>query len=69
MLLTGDGRTVKIGDFGLSRMCPDSRRRSSVTARSGREAGPHGGDVAGPELTRGTGTYRYMAPEIFRGEA
>ncbi|EKX37075.1 hypothetical protein GUITHDRAFT_45897, partial [Guillardia theta CCMP2712] len=35
MLLTGDGRTVKIGDFGL---------------------------------TGTTGTYRYMAPEIFRGE-
>ncbi|EKX50808.1 hypothetical protein GUITHDRAFT_52407, partial [Guillardia theta CCMP2712] len=44
MLLTGDGRTVKIGDFGLSRMCP------SVN------------------LTGATGTYRYMAPEIFRGE-
>ncbi|EKX38099.1 hypothetical protein GUITHDRAFT_58248, partial [Guillardia theta CCMP2712] len=48
MLLTGDGRTVKIGDFGLSRMCPHA---SSY------------------DLTGTTGTYRYMAPEIFREEA
>ncbi|EKX48030.1 hypothetical protein GUITHDRAFT_69012, partial [Guillardia theta CCMP2712] len=47
MLLTGDGRTVKIGDFGLSRMFECSSRL---------------------ELTGTTGTYRYMAPEIFRGE-
>ncbi|EKX37077.1 hypothetical protein GUITHDRAFT_49320, partial [Guillardia theta CCMP2712] len=44
MLLTEDGRTVKIGDFGVSRRCPHSLRNGAV------------------------GTYRYMAPEIFRGE-
>ncbi|EKX37071.1 hypothetical protein GUITHDRAFT_40459, partial [Guillardia theta CCMP2712] len=55
MLLTGDGRTVKIGDFGLSRMCRGSGGFLSDES------------IMSTELTGTTGTYRYMAPEIFLG--
>ncbi|EKX38959.1 hypothetical protein GUITHDRAFT_44310, partial [Guillardia theta CCMP2712] len=45
MLLSADGRSIKVGDFGVSRREP------------------------GYNLTGTTGTFRYMAPEIYRGEA
>eukprot|EP00960_Hanusia_phi_P024858 731704-Hanusia_phi.AAC.1 len=63
MLLTGDARTVKIGDFGLSRKCPHASPDGASTD------GPGGEDAHSAELTGTAGTYRYMAPEIFRGEA
>ncbi|EKX37064.1 hypothetical protein GUITHDRAFT_116789 [Guillardia theta CCMP2712] len=70
MLLTGDGRTVKIGDFGLSRMCPLSPGKAPLTPGGGRGSGGFLSDESfmSTELTGTTGTYRYMAPEIFRGE-
>ncbi|EKX54828.1 hypothetical protein GUITHDRAFT_53290, partial [Guillardia theta CCMP2712] len=48
MLLTANGKTLKVGDFGLS------RNMISLNAHH--------------ELTGVKGTFRYMAPEIFRGE-
>ncbi|EKX30953.1 hypothetical protein GUITHDRAFT_122841 [Guillardia theta CCMP2712] len=71
MLLTGDGRTVKIGDFGLSRRCPHAAAasgNSSPPRPGGSPQGDAGGIEISLDLTATTGTYRYMAPEIFRGE-
>ena len=66
MLLTGDGRTVKIGDFGLSRMCPLSPGKAPLTPGGGRGSGGFLSDESfmSLELTGTTGTYRYMVPEI-----
>ncbi|EKX38960.1 hypothetical protein GUITHDRAFT_50121, partial [Guillardia theta CCMP2712] len=49
MLLSADGRSIKVGDFG-------------------QDQHPAGSEP-GYNLTGTTGTFRYMAPEIYRGEA
>eukprot|EP00960_Hanusia_phi_P024214 713508-Hanusia_phi.AAC.1 len=67
MLLTGDGRTVKIGDFGISRLCPS---HGGIHGKCvGETSNSFSGFVDDCEMTARAGTFRYMAPEIFRGEA
>jgi serine/threonine protein kinase len=53
-----DSGTIKVADFGLSKsLLPVDKH-----------AGQHGVDHATYKLTGETGSYRYMAPEVFRHE-
>eukprot|EP00960_Hanusia_phi_P036939 752605-Hanusia_phi.AAC.2 len=65
MLLTEDYKSIKIGDFGLSRKCPYASQDPVTQLTENHEISP----ASEHELTGIKGTYRYMAPEIFRGEA
>ena len=70
MLLSADGRSIKIGDFGLSRRCPRSSSAEPTTTVTSEQQDQHpAGSEPGYNLTGTTGTFRYMAPEIYRGEA
>ncbi|CAK0787626.1 hypothetical protein CVIRNUC_010848 [Coccomyxa viridis] len=73
--LGGELGVIKIADFGLSKSLAQNvqaanSRRGLDTAASGlnEEDGLEGHEIERYKLTGETGSYRYMAPEVFRHE-
>lgn len=65
LLLTQDGRTAKVADFGLARRYAAERSEGGAAPGPSSNPLPDSVPLSVPQLQQGAGTMAYLAPECF----